>query len=73
MGWKVVLEHGGSKLRFITYLKSNSDLGHFLLNLDNDYEIISTTKVIYDEVRRSQLFIKKDTNIEFGKTKKGEN
>jgi len=67
MGWKVELQHGKSKLNFITYLENNDELGHFLLNLDKDYEVRFIEKTYHDELKESEKFLKKDTNIEFGK------
>ena len=67
--YRIKVEHNGSKLNYITYVDDNKDLGHFLLNLNGEYEIISISKTNYDELKKKEEFLFKNPDIEFGKGK----
>jgi hypothetical protein len=67
MGWKVTLEHNRSKLNHITFLEDNKELGHFILNLNGEYEIRDISRTYHDVLSKPEKFIHKDKNIEFGK------
>ena len=65
--YRVRLENNRSKLQHITYLNTNDDLGKFLLNLSNDYEIRNIAVIEYSELKDSKEFLGKNSNMELGK------
>jgi len=67
--YRIKVEHNGSKLNYVTYVDDNKDLGHFLLNLSGEYEVISIRKTDYNELKKKEEFLSKNSDIEFGKKK----
>ena len=67
-GWKIGLEGARSKLKYITFVENNKELGNFLLNLnDEEYVVRDIYPTYHDELKESLKFMKKDSKIEFGK------
>ena len=70
MIWIVELTDKESNKPNITSFKNTKELGIFLQNYDNDkYQVVSIRELYVDGISTSEMFIKKDSNIEFGKEK----
>jgi hypothetical protein len=66
--WKVIVQNMISNVKYETRVKTDRDLGTFLLGFDKkENKIVELKKIPNYTIKESKEFLKKNKNLELGK------